>query len=84
MFVWHLYRPNGADYDEVEGWVIVAKSARAARLWAASDAHGPGQRYGDEGPAVWEDSSESVCTRVGVAAPSHAFPHTVMRAFRNG
>lgn len=54
--IYILKRIFSVGYDEYEGKVIIASSAKAARKVA-------NLKYGDEGP-IWNDSSQVICREI--------------------
>jgi len=56
---------EGADFDEVAGFVIAAEDEGAARHLAT-------YRHGDEGPWPWRDVKKTRCHLVGQALPEQS------------
>lgn len=76
MNVYHLLRPetgNDADFDEVEGFVVVAETSQLARDLVACEPH-----CGDEGAAFWM-SDDCIVNQIGFALPGSE-AHVVLRA----
>ena len=76
MNIYLLKRRNDTGgSDEVEGFVIIAKTAYLARMRAA-------QSKGDEPAVTWLDPEHSSCYAIGKNTTEA--PGIVLRAFRYG
>ena len=69
--IYLLKRIFSVGYDEYEGKVIIASSAKAARKMANI-------KYADEGP-IWTDSSQVICKEISLTMPL-----IVLEAFKRG
>ena len=69
--IYLLKRIFGVGYDEYDGKVIIASSAKAARKIA-------NLKYGCEGP-IWNDSSQVLCREITLTLPL-----VVLESFRAG
>lgn len=78
MIIFKLERSSvdEVDYDEVAGFVVVAKSEQAARQFAM-------QERGDEAGACWLSSKNSTCKRIGVAS-RRSDEGVILRDYRAG
>lgn len=54
MKIWMIDRIGSCGYDEADGFIVRAKSPRAARFLCAN-------QHGSEGPEVWVDPKQSTC-----------------------
>lgn len=64
-----------ADYDEAEGFIIVADNSTAARDLAMTDC-------GDEGKDVWRYAAHSTCRKVGTSVRNQGC--ILLRSFKHG
>lgn len=73
-----LKRLEEASYDEVQGFIVRANSARAARELIYNS---PTLRTGDEGRQTWLNSKLTSCRTLKAEG---GLPGIVMRDFLNG
>lgn len=62
MNLYLIERPNGASYDEAEGFIIAAPDEETVRQLAALAS-------ADEGEGVWFDSRRSKVEQIGTTLP---------------
>ena len=77
IYVWLLKQKETADWDEVKGFVILARTEQRARELAKEDeAH-----EADECPDFWLNSDYSTCIKIGISKKKEG---RWLRSFNSG